>query len=272
MKKTILLTTMLLAIVCGFAQVSTKTETTEKEDGNKQIKVTVKSDGKTTTIDTVITLNDGQATNHLGKKFKTKKGTHLTVKIDSLDGDSFFSEEKIDPMDKSHRNIMIRKIRKDLKDGMAPMEFDFPDMDIMKEFSFNAPEGPMHFNFHQLPGMSGRLHKVEDEEYAQLRKKGVLTDKEDLAEKLDVRFVSTSPCGEDCQIVNFVSKEKGKINITLLEKDGKVVDKTEAGIVSPKEVDGRNVFSCVINLGKDKKFTLIKLSKDGKLALFSKGF
>src|ERR1035437_8001357 len=81
MKKIILLTTMLLAIVCGFAQVSTKTETTEKEDGNKQITVTVKSDGKTTTIDTVITLNDGQAPNHLSKKFKTKKGTHLTVKI-----------------------------------------------------------------------------------------------------------------------------------------------------------------------------------------------
>lgn len=269
MKKTILLITMLLAIVCGFAQVSTKTETTEKEDGNKQIKVTVKSDGKTTTIDTVITLNDGQAPNHLGKKLKAKKSTHLTVKIDSLDGNSFFSDEEYGPMDKSHRNIMIRKIRKDLKDGMPPIEFDFPDMDM---FSFNTPEIPMHFNFHQLPGMSGRLHKVEDEEYAQLRKRGVLTDKEDLAEKLDVRFVSTSPCGEDCQIVNFVSKEKGKINITLLEKDGKVVDKTEAGIISPKEVDGRNVFSCVINLGKDKKFTLIKLTKDGKLALFSKGF
>lgn len=259
---------MLLAIVCGFAQVSTKTETTEKEDGNKQIKVTVKSDGKTTTIDTVITLNDGQQVpKHPGKKFKALKGTHLTVKIDSLDGESFFSDEENGPLEKGHKNIIIRKMKKDLKDGMAPMEFDFPDMDI-----FNVPEVPMHFNFSQLPGMGGRLRKVADEEYAQLRKKGILTDKEDLAEKLDVRFVSTSPCGEDCQIVNFVSKEKGKINITLLEKDGKVVDKTEADIVSPKEVDGRNVFSCVINLGKDKKFTLIKLTKDGKLALFSKGF
>lgn len=273
MKKTILLTTLLLAMFCGFAQVTTKTDTLKNEDAKKHIKVTVKTDGKTTTIDTVITTGDAPTSKHLEKMLHDKKGAHhIVVKVDSINGETILSDFQYQPMGKEQKIKMIKRIKKDLKDSMPPMDFDFSDMDVMKEFNFNAPEGPMHIKLRGLPGMNGRLHKIDDEEFAQLRKKGVLTDKEDLAEKLDIRFVNTSPCGEDCQILNFVSKEKGKINIALIEKEGKVVDKTEAGIVSSKEVDGRNVFSCVINIGKDKKFTFIKLTKDGKLALFSNGF
>jgi hypothetical protein len=273
MKKTILLTTLLLAMFCGFAQVSTKTDTLKNGEVKKHIKVTVKTDGKTTTIDTVMTTGDAPTPEDMENIVQDKKKVHhIIVKMDSLNGETILSDVDYQPMGKEQKIKIIRKIKKDLKDSMPPMDFEFPDMDVLNEFNFNAPEGPMRIKLHGLPGMNGRLHKIDDEEFAQLRKKGVLTDKEDLAEKLDVRFVSTSPCGEECQILNFVSKEKGKINITLINKEGKMVDKTEAGTVSSKEIDGRNVFSCVINLGKDKKFAFIKLTKDGKLALFANGF
>ena len=259
-------------MVCGFAQVTTKTETSTKSDGKKHIMVTVKTDGKTTTIDTVLSAGDAPSPEMAEKLTQLKKGAHhIMVKMDSLKGTTFYSDEEDGPKGTQHKRIIIRKAGKDLKDSMFPMEFDIPNLEALKELNFNAQQGPMRMMLRGLPGMNGKLHKVQDEEFAQLRKKGVLTEKEDLAEKLDVRFVNTSPCGEDCQILNFVSKEKGKIGITLVEREGKVVDKTEAGIVSQKEVDGRNVFSCVINLGKDKKFTFIKLTKDGKIALFSNG-
>jgi hypothetical protein len=276
MKKTILLTTLLFVMFCGFAQTTTKTEASKKEDTKKHISVTVSTDGKTTTIDTVITTGDTSTPVHLKKMLHDKKGIHrIVVKMDSINGETVLSDIEFQPMDKGQRIKMMQKIKKDMKtmkDSMPLIDFDFPDMDVLKDFNFNGPKGPMHIKLRGLPGMNGRLHKVEDEEFARLREKGILTDKEDLAEKLDIRFVNTSPCGEDCQILNFVSKEKGKINIALIEQEGKIVDKTEAGIVSSKEVDGRNVFSCVINIGKDKKFTFIKLTKDGKLALFSNGF
>ena len=273
MKKSILLATLLLAMFCGFAQVSTKTTTQKSDDTKKHIQVTVKSDGKTTTIDTVITTGDAPTPEHMKKMLQDKKeAIRVFINKDSLNGETIISDINFSPMGKEQKIKMIKRIKKDLKDDMHSMNFEFPELDDLKDFNFNMPEGPMHLRLRGLPGMSGRLHKIDDEEFAQLRKKGVLTEKEDMAEKLDVRFVSTSPCGEECQIVNFVSKEKGKINITLVEREGKVVDKTEAGVVSSKEVDGRNVFSCVINLGKDKKFTFIKLTKDGKLALLSNGF
>ncbi len=273
MKKTILCATLLLAMICGFAQVTTKTETSKKEGVNKQIKVTVTDDGKTTIIDTVITMENDKTPKRIEKIIQGQNGTqHLVIKMDSLNDEAIFSDDEIGPMNKDHRKVMIKKIRKNMKSSMPPMDFDLPDMDILKEFSFDVPERPMNLKLHFPSGMHGRLHKIDDEEFAQLRKIGVLTDKEDLAEKLDVRFINTSPCGEDCQVINFVSKEKGKINVTLIEREGKVVDKTDAEVVSKKEVDGRNVFSCVINLGKDKKFTFIKLTKDGKLSLFSNGY
>ena len=260
-----------LSIGLAFGQTNTKKEVsvTKSENGKAHVKIVIDQNGKETILDTTVLLEKGKLPAGIDKMISDTKPGQKKIMIEL---DSTFKGKNFDFPNGDELRAKIDMFRKNMPNSFPDQWNTLPDQNNLKDFNFNNDGFPGTIRMRMLPGMSGRIHKLSDDEFARLRDKGVFTDKEDLAEQLDVRYANLTPCGENCFVLNFVSKEKNKITVTLCDKDGKVINTSDASALSPNEVNGRTVFSCVINDSKDKKFSFIKLSKENKLAVFTDGF
>ncbi len=260
-----------LSIGLAYGQTNPKKEVavTKSENGKAHVKIVINQNGKETVLDTTVLLDHGKLPAKIDKMITEATPGEKRIMIEL---DSTFRGQNFNFPDMDQLRARIDQFRKDMPNLEPFRGYILPDQNFMKDFNFNYDKFPGTTRMQMFPGMPGRIHKLSDEEFSQLRKKGVFTEKEDLAEQLDVRYANLTPCGADCYLLNFVSKEKNKIAVTLCDKDGKVISTADAVAVSPNEVNGRTAYSCLINDSKDKKFTFIKLSNENKLAVYTAGF
>ncbi|MDP4290371.1 MAG: hypothetical protein Q8908_04750 [Bacteroidota bacterium] len=273
MKSLILFVIFSLTIGFSYGQMNSKKQVTvtKSDSGKAHVKIEINNDGKETILDTTVMLDHGKMPIEIDKMIRDAKPGQRKFMIEL---DSTFREPDFDFSYQDRIRDRLDQLQKKMRPEMPNSGLNLPDQKFLKDFDFNFNNDDFSKNLRlkMMPSFAGRLHKLSDEEFSRLRDKGIFTEKEDLAEQLDVRYVSLTPCGQDCFVLNFVSKEKGKIAITLCDKDGKTISTSEAAAISSKEINGRTVYSCVISENKDKKFTFLKLTKENKLAIFSEGF